>query len=221
MGGMEITVTLLIVAAVLGVVFKVFTRDETAAASPRSRLERDDDAVPPDPSDFDDDADDADEDDHAAAMTSDGWSFVPMGYGVRLVEHARTAGAAEDRGGLKGMFGGEGGEAQAHGARFDRLDTGDLIGARVVRGAPDHDPWRLEALGRDRDYRAWRFETEEAARAALALVEARVVRPALDADDEPVVIGPADFDAAYAEHEEIERELATLADEEPEEERPR
>jgi hypothetical protein len=219
MSGMEITVTLLIVAAVLGVVFKVFSRDETAEASPRSRLERDDDAVPPDPSDFDDDA--VGDDEHAAAMTSDGWSFVPMGHGVRLVEHARVAGDAEDRGGLKGMFGGEGGEAPTHGPRFDRLDTGDLIAARVVRGAPDHDPWRLEGLGRDRDYRAWRFETEEAARAAFALVEARVVRPALDADDEPMAIGPADFDAAYREHEEIERELATLADEEPEGERPR
>src|SRR3990172_2697740 len=45
----------------------------------------------------------------------------------------------------------------------EQLGRGDLIAARVKRGAPDHDPWRLEALGRDGEYQAWRFETEDAA----------------------------------------------------------
>ena len=35
------------------------------------------------------------------------------------------------------------------------MKPGDLIAARVRRGAPDLDPWRLETLGRDRDLTAW------------------------------------------------------------------
>jgi hypothetical protein len=91
-----------------------------------------------------------------------------------------------------------------------------LVAARVTRGAPDHDPWRLEALGRDHEYRAWRFETEEAARAALALVEGRVVQPPRDRDGERVAVDDADFMAARRREEEIEAELATMS--EPDEE---
>jgi len=134
--------------------------------------------------------------DETVAVSSDGWSFVPVGDRdkVQLVpprvpdELAREAGRAS----------------------LEQLGRGDLIAARVVRGAPDHDPWRLEALGRDREYRAWRFETEEAARAAAALVTARVVRALRDRDGEPVVVGDADFAAARQQDEEIEAELATM-----------
>jgi hypothetical protein len=95
-------------------------------------------------------------------------------------------------------------------ASIEQLGRGDLIAARVVRGAPDHDPWRLEVLGRDREYRAWRFETEEAARAASVLVTGRVVRAPRDPDGEPVTIGDADYVAARRQEEEIEAELATM-----------
>ena len=60
------------------------------------------------------------------------------------------------------------------------LSAGDLVAARVKRGAPDLDPWRLEGLGREHEMVMWSFETEEAARTALGLPEERVVRPRRD-----------------------------------------
>lgn len=107
-------------------------------------------------------------------------------------------------------------------AVVDRLTPGDLIAARLVRGSPDHDPWRVEALGRDEEYRAWRFETEDAARAALLLFQRRIVRPMLDRDGEPLVPDADAFTAARLAEEATEREL-DLADDEAEEpeDRPR
>ena len=99
----------------------------------------------------------------------------------------------------------------------DQLGRGDLIAVRLTRGAPDHDPWRLEGLGRDHEYRAWRFETEEAARAALDLVTRCVVRPPRDADGEVATVGGADFDEARRRDEEIETELASMPEEAEEE----
>ena len=58
-----------------------------------------------------------------------------------------------------------------------RLIAGDLVGARML--APDDPhlpPWRVEALGRDRDYRVWEFSDEHDARAALGMLAHRVVR---------------------------------------------
>lgn len=132
------------------------------------------------------------------AVTSDGWSFVPVGDRdkVQLVP-PRVPDEMAQVAGPQGI---------------EPLGRGDLIAARVARGAPDHDPWRLEALGRDHEYHAWRFETEEAARAAHALVAGRVLRPPRDRDGEPVAIVDADFAAARRREEEIEAELATMPD---------
>jgi len=117
------------------------------------------------------------------AITIEGWSFVPDGHGIRLLPPP-------------------GGEGHAM-----RLDVGDSIGARVVRGSDSFDPWRLESLGRDHDYHAWFFETRDAADAALHLVERRIMRPARDADGDPLTITDADFDAARERDEETERAL--------------
>jgi hypothetical protein len=140
-----------------------------------------------------------------SALTSDGVAFMRRGDGIVMVPVGRPGdpelaflGEREPRHG------------HAHGAA-DSLIPGELIAARIRRGAPDHDPWRLEALGRDREYRTWRFETEEAARAALEMVEERIVRPPLDEDGEPVRIGDADFDEARRIEEETERDLASGA----------
>ncbi len=132
----------------------------------------------------------------AAAVTSDGFSFLPVGDRDRVRLIPPPGGATAEPGMTP--------------AGPEQLARGDLWAARVTRGAPDHDPWRLEALGRDEEYRAWRFETEEAARAALALVERRVVRPRRDEDGNPVAAGDADFAAARRREEEIESELANL-----------
>jgi hypothetical protein len=148
----------------------------------------------------DEDADGADE---IAAITSDGLMFIPFEQGVQMLIPASReqldeefATQAVSRGRVAGM-----------------LSSGDLGAARVVRGAPGVDPWRLEALGRDREYLAWAFETEEAARAALDLLERIVVRAPMDTDGEPLAAGAAEFAEARRVHEETEQELAMMPDE--------
>ena len=152
---------------------------------------------------------DADGSGEIAAITSDGLMFIPFEQGVQLLipasrdelaEEYATQAVSRDR--VAGMF-----------------SCGDLGAARVVRGAPGVDPWRLEALGRDREYLAWGFETEEAARAALDLLERVVVRAPTDADGDPLAAGAAEFAEARKIHEETEQELAMMPDEEEPEER--
>jgi len=165
------------------------------------------------------------------AITSDGWAFVPDGGEVQLIPPAtheedvpiRSADATGDYGPQTDpdiqIMGGRGGPVSPRTHRpvgswkvGEHIDHGDLVGVRVKRGAPDLDPWRLEALGRDGDYRAWFFETEEAARAAMVLLE-RVVRPPRDEDGEPHPPGPDDFEAARRRDEETEQALDAFDDE--------
>ncbi len=151
--------------------------------------------APPPLPDLDETTDDEDSPE-IVAVTSDGWSFVPVGDRDRVqLVPPRVPDEMAQVAGRQGV---------------EQLARGDLIAARVKRGAPDHDPWRLEALGRDHEYRAWRFETEEAARVALELVIGRVVRPPRDRDGDPIPVGDADFAAARRREEEIEAELATM-----------
>jgi hypothetical protein len=161
----------------------------------------------PEPAGPEEEEEDEEESTEVAAITSDGLTFVPFDDGVELLipgppeqmeEHlARRA---------------QGGRAAG------MLVSGDLIGARVVRGAPGVDPWRLEALGRDQDYLAWAFETEEAARVALDMLARAVVKPPLDADGEPAPPGPAAYEEARHVHEVTLQELAMMPEgEEPEE----
>jgi hypothetical protein len=177
-----------IAVATLGLLLRRATGTAPGTTSPGT-------PPPPPPVEPDETTDDEDSP-GIVAVTSDGWSFVPVGDRdkVQLIP-PRVPDEMAQVTGRQGI---------------ERLSRGDLIAARVTRGAPDHDPWRLEALGRDHEYRAWRFETEEAARAAHALVAERVVRPPRDPDGEPVPVGDADFAAARRREEEIEAELAMM-----------
>ena len=167
-------------------------------------------AAPEDEAENEVEDEDADGADQIAAITSDGLMFIPFEQGVQLLVPAsreelalELATQAVSRGRVAGM-----------------LSCGDLGAARVVRGAPGVDPWRLEALGRDREYLAWSFETEEAARAALDLRERIVVRAPMGADGEPLAASAAEFAQARQIHDETEQELAMMPDaEEPEEPR--
>jgi hypothetical protein len=100
------------------------------------------------------------------------------------------------------------------------LKPGDLIAARVRKGSPDLDPWRLETLGRDRDLTAWIFEVPEAAEAARELVSQRVVQPPRDEHGDPIPVGDEDF---WVAERQLEQTLADLDTPDPidEDETPR
>ncbi len=167
-------------------------------------------------------ADDEDEPEghESVAVTSEGWAFVPHGREVHIVPpgepeepwRRRTAEEVEAGGARGVLVNPRTGGRLSLAAASERLGPGDFLAARVRRGAPDLDPWRLEVLRRDRDFCAWFFETEEGARTALALVENRIVRAPHDEHGEPIEIGAADFETARREQEEIEAELATSPD---------
>ena len=150
----------------------------------------------------------ADESDAVAAITSDGWMFIPFEQGVQLLIPASRQELAEELAT----------QAVSRGRVAGMLSCGDLGAARIVRGAPSVDPWRLEALGRDREYLSWSFETQESARIALDLLERIVVRVPVDGDGEPLAAGAAEFAEARRVHEQTEQELAMMPDEEESEE---
>lgn len=168
---------------------------------------------------LDDEPEDDDSPHESIAITSDGWAFVPDGHGIQLFPPAEPDegfGGAAEHAGAMGHHAVPVGRSFREGRPGERMSRGDLIAARVKRGAPGVDPWRLEALGRDREYRHWPFETQDAATAALGLFESRIV-PAREVDPDPdePPIGDADFVLARAEAEAIEAELASSEDLEP------
>jgi hypothetical protein len=220
----ETTIVLIVAILVIGFVIKWVSREEKPEAPARApdsvdQLLAEVSGVEPETAA------------EVVAITSDGWAFVPDGDEVQLIPpdtHDEDVPVrSEVVTGLQPqidpdiqIMGGRGGPVDPRTHRpvsqwklGQHLDAGDLIAARVKRGAPDFDPWRLEAIGRDRDYRAWFFETEEAARAALDLLQRRVVRALKDADGDPVAVGPEDFDRARREDEETEQALDQPADE--------
>lgn len=163
----------------------------------------------------------------AVAVTSDGWAFVPVRTGVELVPPGEDEdvlrATAEERGSDvlhqatdRAPINPHTGKRLVQWKPGEPLAAGDLIAARVVRGAPGVDPWRLEALGRDYDYRTFAFEIEEGARTALALVEERIVRPPRDEHGDPIPVGAEDFAVARRKSEETEEALAMEGDDEPE-----
>lgn len=157
-------------------------------------------SLPPDP--VSEDEEDYDESEGMIAFTSDGLAFVPRPHGVLIAPankvHAARVGG-EDGPGM------EAGSSEPHAPVL--LKAGDLIAARVRRGAPDLDPWRLETLGRDRDLTAWIFEVQEAAEAARQLLAQRVVQPPRDEHGDPIPVGDEDF---WVAERELEQTLADL-----------
>lgn len=203
MNSMTLAVVVVIAVALLGLLLRRAAVNTPAPLTP-----------PPDPLDRPDEDAPADEFDdlfqpaEVAALTSEGWAFLPTRDPDRVdlvpPREADEPGVPRPKHARPGV---------------EHLVRGELIAARVRRGAPDHDPWRLEALGRESEYQSWRFETEQAARAALDLIERCVVDPPRDEDGEIVRPTDADFESARREQEAIEAELASLP--EPDDEPPR
>ena len=132
------------------------------------------------------------DDGEGAAITVDGFAFIADQHGVNLVPTPDPL-------------------APAPGpvVPVEYLRHGDFTGARVVRGDPSLDPLRLELLGREGEYVTYGFEVEEAARAALDLLERRsVMRYVPDEDGRPFVPSTEQFEEARRRHDETERLLA-------------
>lgn len=165
------------------------------------------------------------DDDAMLAVTSHGQVFMPAGADVRILplegSHAAIASgqirwedvkaavleaARKGGGGMPGI----------------QLDVGDFSAGRVVRGAPDIDPWRLELLGRDGEYQDHPFETQEAANAALGmLTRLEIVQRPVDEDGEPIAVSGEQFDEARRAYDETLEELANMPDVETRDERAR
>ncbi len=180
------------------------TRDEATLPPPVPEVEVDDQPLTPDPVDIEE------EDDESAgmiAMTSDGLAFVPRDHGVLITParriHASPSGAIGDD---VLMLPANPGAAHEHQVTV-MLKPGDLIAARVRKGSPDLDPWRLETLGRDRDLTAWVFEVPEAAEAARELLAEDIVQPPRDEHGDPIPVGDEDF---WVAERELEQTFADL-----------
>ena len=156
------------------------------------------------------------------AVSSDGELFIPDGHAVRVMplgDPGQIAAHREDiDAGLIALDTET--RTQLRQMRMKPgypLQAGDLTAARIKRGAAGVVPWRLETLGRDGDYGFFAFETEDGARAALALlVQFDVVRRPRDEDGNIIPPSLEDFEEARRRYEETERQLAIESDDEPE-----
>jgi hypothetical protein len=175
-------IMLLVLVGIAALVIKWFTQDEDAAKPEPGTTPVDDvlaEVQDLEPGEVAD----------IVAVDSEGMAFVPDGVRVLLIPPAESGGITPNR------------------QHTHEIDRGDLIAVRVVRGAPDFDPWRLEALGRDYEYRAWFFETEEAANAARDTLDRKVVVPPRDEYEEPKPPTASDFEDARRRDEETEHAL--------------
>lgn len=152
---------------------------------------------------LDADRDDVGEDEGTAAISVDGIAFIGMSHGVHLAPLPEAAEAA-------------GGPPPGRLTSAEFLRPGDFTAARIVRGSSE-DPWRLELMGPEGEYLHYGFATEEAATAALALLEQHeVMQYVRDDDDRPLRPSAEQFDEARRRAEETERLLAMTLDEDAE-----
>ena len=166
----------------------------------------------------DDDERDGDEDDaedggnsgQVIAVTSDGAAFVPDRHAVRLVPPEEQGEEWKVGAGMKAT------NLRGQAALSMSWSAGDFTGARVVRGAADEGPYRLEALGRDGEYTAFVFETREGADAARELFgRLRVVQLGEDEEGRPMPPSPEQFAEARRIYLETEAALDLPDDEDP------
>jgi len=154
--------------------------------------------------------------DGLAAIETQGFVWLPVRHGIRRIVLARYVDADGDpralaraeftvRDVLAFMTPGNTRDP----APGRHLHPGDFTAARIVRGAPNLDPWRLETLGRDGELAVYEFETREAAQAAFTMLDHQhVLHRPLDERGRPLPSNPGDFEEAWLRWERTHRELA-------------
>lgn len=157
----------------------------------------------------DDDDEEEGESEHIIAVTTDGEAFVPHHHAVRLIPPEEQGEEWKVGAGIK--------SSNLRGERALAMSwhAGDFTGARVIHGAADEPPWRLEALGREGEYTHFGFETREGAEAARKLFEQLGVVQ-LGEDEEGRLMPPSaeQFEEARRIYKETEASLELPDDEE-------
>jgi hypothetical protein len=156
------------------------------------------------------DDDEGEHDPLVVAVTSDGHALVPDRHQVLLYPPEDEGEAWKVGAGIKSAT------HRAEKAQAMYWRAGDLRGARVVHGAAEEPPWRLETLGRDGEYIPFGFETREAAEAARVLFEQKgIVRLGEDEDGRLAPPSTEQFEEARRIYVETEAELGMAGDEDP------
>ncbi len=200
------------VVIVLSLLFRALRGDAGSAAPPPPGYGTDPGqlaAKPGSPPDENGD-DDVEHDGLVVAVTSEGYALVPGRHAVQLLPPEEEGEEWKVGAGIKSST------HRAEKALGMAWRRGDLRGARVVHGAGDEAPWRLETLGPDGEYAPFGFETREAAEAARELFERQgIVQLGEDEDGRPVPPSSEQFAEARRIFLETEAELGMAGDEEP------
>jgi len=157
------------------------------------------------------DEDDDGVDDHlVAAVTSDGHALIPDRRVVRLLPPEETGEEWKVGAGIRSSV------LRAERAIGMTWSSGDLRGARVVRGGAEEGAWVLETLGRDGEFIPFDFETHEAAEAARQLFDRQgIVQLGEDEDGNRVPPSSEQFEEARRLYRETVAELSVDEGEEP------
>jgi hypothetical protein len=144
------------------------------------------------------------------AVTSDGLALIPDRHVVRLLPPEESGEEWKVGAGITSST------IRAERAFGMTWSSGDLRGARIVRGGAEEGAWVLETLGRDGEFIPFDFETREAAEAAQHLFESHgVVQLGEDEDGNRVPPSSEQFEEARRLYLENVAELEVDDGEEP------
>jgi len=185
------------------------SRSSDEPAVPRSEEPPRFDDSPTVPEPVDEDSDGVD-DRLVVAVTSDGLALIPDRHVVRLLPPEESGEEWKVGAGIASST------LRAERAFGMTWSSGDLRGARIVRGGAEEGAWVLETLGRDGEFIPFDFETREAAEAAQHLFESHgVVQLGEDEDGNRVPPSSEQFEEARRLYLENVAELEGDGGEEP------
>jgi hypothetical protein len=185
------------------------SRSSDEPSAPRSPEPPQFDDAPPEPEAVDGDSEGAGGQ-LVVAVTSDGHALIPDRHVVRLLPPEETGEEWKVGAGIRSST------LRAERAFGMTWSSGDLRGARIVRGGAEEGAWVLETLGRDGEFIPFDFETREAAEAAQHLFESHgVVQLGEDEDGNRVPPSSEQFEEARRLYAEGVAELEVDDGEEP------